>query len=99
MTRSQLIEVLAQKQPHLAAQDVELAVNFILEHLSETLASGERIEIRAFGSFTLRSLPARAGRNPATGEPVAIPGRRAIHFKPGAELRERADSSNNRMAE
>ncbi len=68
MNRSQLIEILAQKQPHLARQDVKLTVKIMLKHLSETLASGERIEIRAFGSFTLHHLLARTGRNPKTGE-------------------------------
>jgi integration host factor subunit beta len=61
----------------------------MLESMSEALASGERIEIRGFGSFTLHFRSPRIGRNPKTGESVALPGRYAPHFKPGKELRER----------
>jgi len=99
MNRSQLIDILAQKQPHLATQDVELVVKYLLEHMSEKLASGERIEIRGFGSFTLHHMPARTGRNPKTGEPVSIPGRYMPYFKPGKALRERVNSSSIRIEE
>ena len=91
MTRSDLVEVLEQEQNQLSEGDVELAVKIILEHMSEALASGERIEIRGFGSFTLHFRKPRIGRNPKTGEPVALPGRYAPHFKPGKELRERVN--------
>ena len=91
MTRSDLVEVLEQEQNQLSERDVELAVKIILEHMSEALASGERIEIRGFGSFTLRFREPRIGRNPKTGQPVALPGRYVPHFKPGKELRERAN--------
>ena len=63
----------------------------MLERMSEALASGERIEIRGFGSFTLHFREPRIGRNPKTGESVALPGRYAPHFKPGKELRERVN--------
>jgi len=95
MNRSQLIDILAQKQQHLATRDVELAVKDMLEHMSETLASGDRIEVRGFGSFSLHRLAARTGRNPKTGELVAVIGRYTPHFKPGKELRERVNLSTN----
>ncbi|MGA8278542.1 MAG: integration host factor subunit beta [Rhodanobacteraceae bacterium] len=92
MTKSELIENLAQRQKHLAAGDVELAVKNLLEHMSRTLAAGERIEIRGFGSFSLHYRPPRMGRNPKTGEGVALPGKHVPHFKPGKELRERVNA-------
>ncbi|MBK5936776.1 MAG: integration host factor subunit beta [Halorhodospira halophila] len=95
MTKSELIEAIASKQPHLAHKDVEDAVKKMLEHMSETLANGERIEIRGFGSFSLHHRPARMGRNPKTGEPVALPAKYVPHFKPGKELRERVNSSRH----
>ena len=91
MTKSELIERIAQKQAQLAHRDVELAVKMILEHMAERLASGERIEIRGFGSFSLHYRPGRVGRNPKTGAPVSLPAKYVPHFKPGKELRERVD--------
>ena len=92
MTKSELIEVLAQKQPQLAYRDIELAVKTILEYMSASLSSGERIEIRGFGSFSLHFRPARSGRNPKSGEPVSLPAKYVPHFKPGKELRERVNN-------
>ena len=94
MTKSELIEVLARKQTQLAYRDVELAVKTMLEHMAQTLASGERIEIRGFGSFSLHYRPPRMGRNPKTGEAVALSAKYVPHFKPGKELRERVDGNN-----
>jgi len=91
MTKSELIEQLSAQQTHLSQADVELAVRCILEQLARALASGERIEIRGFGSFSLHYRPARMGRNPKTGEPVALPGKHVPHFKPGKALRERVN--------
>ncbi len=91
MTKSELIESLAHKQSQLGYKDVELAVKTILETMAHTLASGERIEIRGFGSFSLHYRPPRVGRNPKSGEPVSLPAKYVPHFKPGKELRERAD--------
>jgi len=87
MTKSELIELLAQKQEHLPSRDVELAVKTILELMSDALATGERVEVRGFGSFTLHFRQPRQGRNPKTGEQVTLPGRHVPHFKPGKELR------------
>lgn len=93
MTKSELIELLAKKQPHLALKDVELAVRCVVDQLSDTLASGERIEIRGFGSFSLHHRAARLGRNPKTGESVALTEKHVPHFKPGKELRDMVDAS------
>ena len=95
MTKSDLIEVLARKQPQLAYRDIELAVKTILEYMSASLSSGERIEIRGFGSFSLHFRPARSGRNPKSGEPVSLPAKYVPHFKPGKELRERVNNRYN----
>ncbi len=95
VTKSELIERIAQKQMQLAYKDVELAVKSILEHMAQTLASGERIEIRGFGSFSLHYRPARVGRNPKSGEPVSLPAKHVPHFKPGKELRDRVDEEGN----
>jgi integration host factor subunit beta len=93
LTRSELIDRLAARQTLLTAKDVELAVKSVVEHMSETLASGERIEIRGFGSFSLHHREARIGRNPKTGEAVELPNKSTPHFKPGKALRDRVNES------
>ena len=97
MTKSELIEILAQKQKQLAFKDVELAVKTMLEHMAQTLANGERIEIRGFGSFSLHYRPPRVGRNPKTGESVTLAAKYVPHFKPGKEMRERVNESMQRV--
>ncbi|MBO9718331.1 MAG: integration host factor subunit beta [Pseudoxanthomonas sp.] len=92
MTKSELIEILARRQSHLKAEDVDLAVKSLLEMMGGALASGERIEIRGFGSFSLHYRPPRVGRNPKTGDSVALPGKHVPHFKPGKELREKVSA-------
>lgn len=91
MTKSELIESLVKKQSQLGYRDVELAVKTMLEHMGQTLASGDRIEIRGFGSFSLHYRPPRVGRNPKSGDPVSLPAKYVPHFKPGKELRERVN--------
>jgi integration host factor subunit beta len=91
VTKSELIEELAKKQPHLELKDVELAVKCVLEQMSQALSSGERIEVRGFGSFSLHYRPPRMGRNPKTGDSVALSSKYVPHFKPGKELRTRVD--------
>ena len=93
MTKSELIDQLAELQQHLAHLDVELGVKSILEQMSAALATGDRIEIRGFGSFSLHYRSPRIGRNPKTGESVGLSGKYVPHFKPGKELRERVDAS------
>jgi len=92
MTKSELIESLVRQQQHLAHKDVELAVKCILDKMSSALSDGERIEIRGFGSFSLHFRPPRMGRNPKTGEMVALAGKHVPHFKPGKELRDRVNN-------
>jgi integration host factor subunit beta len=89
MTRSDLINRLAELHPQLLIKDADLAVKVILDAMSEALSHGERIEIRRFGSFGLNYRPPRMGRNPKTGEKVKVPAKYMPHFKPGKELRER----------
>ena len=93
MTRSELIDLIASQQTQLSAKDVELAMKLIIDHMAETLAMGERIEIRGFGSFSLHYRKPRKGRNPKTGESVELEGKYVPHFKPGKELRERVNRS------
>ena len=93
VTKSEIINALADKQRHLGYRDVEFSVRAILDHLADTLADNGRIEIRGFGSFNLRYRQPRMGRNPKTGETVQLPGKYVPHFKPGKELRERVNQS------
>lgn len=93
MTKSELIERIAARQQQLSGKDVELAIKTIIEHMSQTLAAGERIEIRGFGSFSLHFREPRQGRNPKTGETVQLAGKYVPHFKPGKEMRERVNDS------
>ena len=91
MTKSELIAQLAVRHPQLVATDAEMAVKTILDAVSKSLAGGERVEIRGFGSFSLNYRPPRLGRNPKTGEKVEVPEKYVPHFKAGKELRERVD--------
>lgn len=97
MTKSELIELIARKQNQLPYKDVELSVKTLIEQMAQALAAGNRIEIRGFGSFSLHFRPPRIGRNPKTGEAVALSGKYVPHFKPGKELRERVDESRTRV--
>ena len=88
MTRSDLVEQLAERFGQLTQRDADAAVKAILEAMGDTLVRGHRIEIRGFGSFSVNRRPPRLGRNPRTGESVPIPERRVPHFKPGKALRQ-----------
>src|SRR5688572_2182159 len=91
MTKSELIDRRAAQFAQLVAKDAELAVKIILDAMAESLAKGERIEIRGFGSFGLNYRPPRTRRNPKSGEKVLVPQKHVPHFKAGKELRERVD--------
>lgn len=91
MTKTELIEAIDKKQPFLNFKDVAVAVNCIVEQMSQALANGERIEVRGFGSFSLHHRPPRMGRNPSTGEVISLTSKYAAHFKPGKELREKVN--------
>ena len=92
MTKSELIEKISATQAQLPVRDIELAVKTMIEHMSQTLAQGRRIEIRGFGSFSLHYRAPRIGRNPKTGESVGLSGKYVPHFKPGKNLRERVNA-------
>lgn len=91
MTKSQLIKRLAGQHTYIQAKVVKDAVKEILEHMATMLSSGERIEIRGFGSFSLHYRAPRIGRNPKTGDNVELKGKYVPHFKAGKELRDRAN--------
>jgi integration host factor subunit beta len=91
MTRSDLVEELANRFGQLTHRDAEFAVKAILDAMNDALVAGYRIEIRGFGSFSISHRPPRMGRNPRSGESVAIPEKRVPHFKPGKALRESVD--------
>ena len=93
MTKSELIERIAATQSQLSAKDVELAIKTLIELMAATLAQGQRIEIRGFGSFSLHYRSPRIGRNPKTGESVGLAGKHVPHFKPGKEMRDRVNDS------
>lgn len=91
MTKSELIDSLARKQPHLERKEVESAVCCMIEHMCKALMANERIEIRGFGSFSLHYHPPVIGRDPRTGAELKLPARYLPYFKPGRELRQRVD--------
>src|SRR3990172_4288494 len=91
MTKSGLIEEVAERTPHISKKDTEIVVNTIFDSMTRALRVGERIEIRGFGSFQVKVREAREGRNPKTGEPVHIAAKRTPFFKVGKELREMVD--------
>ena len=89
LTRTDLVKILSRKQEHLAQKDVELAVRSMINMMTTSLSSGERIEIRGFGSFNLHYRSPHTGRNPRTGEPLNFSGKYVPYFKPGKDLRKR----------
>ncbi|WP_417579962.1 integration host factor subunit beta [Nitrincola sp.] len=95
MTKSELIERLIEQHPQLSVKDVELAVKTMLDHMTEALSDGDRIEIRGFGSFSLHYRAPRIGRNPKTGEAVSLDAKYVPHFKPGKEMRDQVNNSMN----
>lgn len=91
MTKSELIARLAERYPQLVAKDADYAVKTVIDAMVEALSTGQRIEIRGFGSFALNRRPPRIGRNPKSGDKIMVPEKRVPHFKPGKALRERVD--------
>ena len=94
MNRSEIVDELAAKFAHLTRNDTELAVDTIFETLTDALVAGRRIEIRGFGSFSMKQRQARLRRDPRNGNSVAVPARRVVHFKPGKALRESVDTQD-----
>ena len=95
MIKSELITAIAKKQIHLNAHDIERAINCIIAAMTNELASGGRVEIRGFGSFSLRYRKPRMARNPRTNEAVSVAEKYTLHFKPGLELSSRVRASAN----
>jgi len=98
MIKSQLIASLAEQHPHLTHAHAERVVNCVLDQISAALERGERVELRGFGAFSVRRRPARLGRNPRTGDSVAVKEKAVPFFKAGKELRERVDASRHTAA-
>jgi integration host factor subunit beta len=92
MTKSELIDLIAQQQDLVGYKEVEAALKSLIDQMAEALERGERVEIRGFGSFALHYRPPRIGRNPKTGDPVQLSGKYMPHFKPGKQLRERVNA-------
>ena len=95
MIKSQLIEKLAAENTHLTQAEVERVVNIVLDSMVDAMSEGGRVELRGFGAFSVRSRPARTGRNPRTGETVDVPAKSVPFFKSGKELRERLNASGD----
>lgn len=88
MTKSELIQRLAERNPHLYLRDIEKIVDTILEEITKALVDGDRVELRGFGAFSIKHREARTGRNPRTGESVHVEAKRLPFFKTGKALRE-----------
>src|SRR6478735_5859631 len=93
VTKSELIECIADRYEMLSSRDVELAIKTMIDSMAQVLSTGGRIEIRGFGSFSLHYRAPRIGRNPKTGDTVKLTGKSVPHFKPGKELRDRVNDS------
>jgi len=95
MTKSELIQRLAERNPHLYLRDVEKIVETIFDEITDALASGDRVELRGFGAFSVKHRDARIGRNPRTGEAVQVEAKRLPFFKTGKALRERLNEEKS----
>ena len=94
MTRSELIQRIAINNPHLLQRDVERIVGTIFEEIAAALSRGDRVELRGFGAFSVKQRDSRIGRNPRTGESVAVSAKVVPFFKTGKELRERINGAD-----
>ena len=93
MIKSELIQKLAEDNPHLFQRDVERIVSAVFDEITDALARGDRVELRGFGAFSVKHRDARTGRNPRTGESVEVPAKRAPFFKTGKDLRDRMNNN------
>jgi integration host factor subunit beta len=98
MTKRDLIDEIVRMFPSYSGRDAEVIVNAVFEAMTEALCSGERIEIRGFGSFVVKQRRAREGRNPKTGDIVAVAAKRVPFFKVGKELKQRVDKNETSSA-
>ena len=92
MIKSELVETIAERHPHLYQRDVENIVAAILDEITDALSRGDRVELRGFGAFSVKHRPARKGRNPRTGESVDVEEKWVPFFKTGKELRDRLNA-------
>lgn len=92
MIKSELIQKLAEENPHLYHRDVERIVSSVFEEITDALARGDRVELRGFGAFSVKHREARVGRNPRTGEAVDVPEKKVPFFKTGKDLRDRMNN-------
>ena len=92
MIKSELIQMLAEENPHLYQRDVERIVGAVFDEITDALSNGDRVELRGFGAFSVKHRDARIGRNPRTGDSVEVPAKRAPFFKTGKDLRDRMNS-------
>lgn len=95
MIKSELVQIVAARNPHLYHRDVENIVNAVLDEITDALSAGNRVELRGFGAFSVRSRPARSGRNPRTGETVDVRAKHVPFFKSGKELRARLNADGD----
>ena len=95
MTKSELIQKLAERNPHLFLRDVERIVETVFDEISDALADGDRVELRGFGAFSIKHRDARTGRNPRTGETVQVEAKRLPFFKTGKALREKLNEEKD----
>ncbi len=95
MIKSELVQKLAERNPHLYQRDVENIVNAILDEITRALVNGDRVELRGFGAFSVKNRPARVGRNPRTGDKVDVGEKSVPFFKTGKELRERLNDGTD----
>jgi integration host factor subunit beta len=87
--KSELVQIIANRNPHLFQRDIEKIVNVVIDEVTEALADGHRVELRGFGSFAIKHRPERLGRNPRTGEEVVVEEKWVPVFRSGKEIRER----------
>ncbi len=95
MIKSELVQTIARRNPHLFQRDIENIVNAVFDSVTEALSDGNRVELRGFGAFSVKNRPARTGRNPRTGESVDVGEKWVPFFKAGKELRERMNGGSN----
>lgn len=93
MIKSELVQRIAERNPHLYQRDVEHIVNAVLDEIIAALAAGNRVELRGFGAFSVKNRPARTGRNPRTGQKVSVTEKNVPFFKTGKEMRERLNDA------
>lgn len=94
MIKSELVQKISEQNPHLYQRDVEHIVNAILDEITDALSRGDRVELRGFGAFSVKSRPARTGRNPRTGTKVSVTEKNVPFFKTGKEMREKLNNGH-----